>query len=338
MGLVGFGRLARRYYLPAFRLLRDIEVVAVADPLAPSLDAARAALPRAASYEDHREMLAREALDALLVASPPSTHLETWTAAAARGLPVFMEKPFVLEGELPAVEQTAAAAPLLMVDFNRRFWPLYRKMGEMLRAGAVGRPTETSYLLHVDVRPWCTVTSHRLMPDEGGVLYDLGSQAIDLVSNLVGEAPVCIHAETRTRRWRDDHVRLDLTLPSGARVRCDLAYAERTRERLCVRGPGGTLRLDDPNMTVRLERGAASATRLAGRLQDGAAFAYRALRPGRAMARASIADALAAFERALRNRTPLCPGFGEAMANARLLEAARQSAASGAPVAAAPGS
>jgi len=51
-----------------------------------------------------------------------------------------MEKPFVLEGELPAVEQTAAAAALLMVDFNRRFWPLYRKMGEMLRAGAVGRP------------------------------------------------------------------------------------------------------------------------------------------------------------------------------------------------------
>ena len=52
----------------------------------------------------------------------------------------------------------------------------------------------------------------------------------------------------------------------------------------------------------------------------------------------SDARIISLLERALRSRAPFFPGFGEALANARLLEAARQSAASGAPVAAAQGS
>ena len=45
IGLVGFGRLARDYYLPAFRTLDGCRLVGIADPLPASRAAASASLP-----------------------------------------------------------------------------------------------------------------------------------------------------------------------------------------------------------------------------------------------------------------------------------------------------
>src|SRR5512143_3440735 len=90
LGLVGFGRLAREYYLPALKNLDEARIVAVADPLHESRSEAVRRLPGVRVYENHLAMLDTASLDAVLVASPPSTHLRTWNDAAARDLPVFM--------------------------------------------------------------------------------------------------------------------------------------------------------------------------------------------------------------------------------------------------------
>src|SRR6478672_2603606 len=82
IGVAGFGRLVREIYLPAFRRLPGARLVAVADPLAESRSAAAHRLPGAVVYPDHRTLLASASLDGLLVASPPSTHLEIWDGAA----------------------------------------------------------------------------------------------------------------------------------------------------------------------------------------------------------------------------------------------------------------
>jgi predicted dehydrogenase len=149
MGIAGFGRLARDYYVPAFRALADARLVAVADPLAGSRSVAARRMASLALFADHREMLERAGLDALLVASPPSTHLAIWNAAAAQGLPVFMEKPFVLAGQLGEVGRGTGS---LMLDFNRRFWPTYRRAAEAVQSGAVGRPVDVHFQLHTDKR------------------------------------------------------------------------------------------------------------------------------------------------------------------------------------------
>jgi len=330
IGVAGFGRLVRDYYLPAFRTVPGADLVAVADPLPESRTAAADRLPSAAVYPDHRTMLERESLVGLLVASPPSTHLRIWNDAAAAGLAVFMEKPFILGGQLGEIERGAASANLMM-DFNRRFWPNYRRVSELVRQGAVGKPVEIEFLLHVDVLSWSTVTQHRLSPDEGGILHDLGGHAIDLASDLLGEEPEGVTARTSSSRWPDDHLLLDLSFGDGSAVRCDLAYEAPTRERLSVRGPGGRLWLADPNMAIHLERDGSRRSRLAARCLDAAVFGYRALRRGRSMARFSIRSALAAFVHALAAGEPFSPGFEEAMRNVRWLEAAARSEAEGRP-------
>jgi myo-inositol 2-dehydrogenase/D-chiro-inositol 1-dehydrogenase len=330
IGLVGFGRLARDYYLPAFRTLDGGRLVGIADRLPASRAAASARLPAVEVYPDHRNLFDRAKLDAVVVASSPSSHLEIWNDAARRGLAVFMEKPFVLCGQLGAVVR-GDPAPRLMLDFNRRFWPAYRRMGDGVRAGTVGRPARLEYALHVDVLSWSTVTRHRLSGEDGGILHDLGSHAIDLAAEVLGGKLESVTAVTRSERWPGDHLQLDLLFADGSQASCDLAYETRTFERLSVEGPRGRLRLADPNMALHFEADGRRAPRLAAACMDAAVFLYRALRRGRSMARFSIASALQAFIRAVASGGPLSPGFEEAVENVRWLEAAERSSAEGQP-------
>ncbi len=330
IGIAGFGRLARNYYLPAFQTIEGARLVAVADPLPASRAAATQRLASVDVYPDYPAMLEQANLDAILVATPPSSHLEIWNHAASRSVAVFMEKPFALCGQLEEIDR-GNATQNLMLDFNRRFWPTYRSVSDRVRMGVVGNPVQVEFRLHTDVLSWSTVTQHRLSGDEGGILHDLGSHAIDLAANLLGEEPDRVTARTRSNRWPEDHLLLDLAFADGSAVRCDLAYAHRTVERLSVRGPRGSLRLADPNMAIHFERNGARGPRLRARCLDAAVFGYRALWRGRSMARFSIRSALAAFVHAVAAGEPLSPGFEEAVRNVRWLEAAARSAAEGKP-------
>ena len=255
LGLAGFGRLARDYYVPALRAIRAARVVAVADPLPASRAAASERLSSPDVYSDPAAMLERARLDAVLVASPPSTHLPIWRDAAARGLAVFLEKPVVLSGELPEIERVTRS-PRLMLDFNRRFWPPYQRVGELVRSGALGSPVEVEFRLHTDVLSWSTVTRHRLAPEEGGILHDLGGHAIDLAIDLFREEPESVIAESGSRLGENDYesVRLALGFADGSVFRSDLAYGDRTRERISIRGPRARLHLADPNMAIHVSR------------------------------------------------------------------------------------
>lgn len=319
LGIVGFGRVAQLYYAPALRRIAGLAAIAVADPLPASRAAAVAALGPVRVFSDAGALLATEP-DAVVVATPPSSHLALWNTLAARGLPVLMEKPFVLRGELVRAAHGPEVEPLLMINFNRRFWPAYATLAGMVRDGALGTVRSVEVTLHVDVEPWCAVTSHRLAADEGGVLYDLGSQALDVACTIAGAEPATIAGRGTSRRWTCDHLRLEGELTTGARVVCDLAYAARTCERMAVVGSTATARLADPNMRVHLVRRDDATARAARRAADVATLAYFALRRDRSMARATIATALETFVAGVASGAAFTPGFADAARNAAWLE------------------
>lgn len=327
LGLVGFGKLVRDYYLPALRMLADTRVVAVADPLPESRRAATDRLHGAAVYSGHRAMLERAGIDGVLVASPPSTHLEVWSDAIASGLPTFVEKPLLLSGQLARL--ALRDEPRLMIDFNRRFWPTYGRVRDLVRRGVLGTPVHLEFVLHLDVARWSGVTQHRLDVQEGGLLHDLGCHAIDLALEVIGEEPDGVAAVTSSRRWRDDQLRLRLDFPGGSSATCDLAYGHRTREWLVVRGSEKTARLTEPNKALHVEPRGAPRNSLVAWSLDAAALGYRALRRSQSMGQASIRGALSAFIHSLRTNSPFAPGFADGLRNARWVAAAARSAAAG---------
>jgi predicted dehydrogenase len=93
--------------------------------------------PITASYE---ELLQRSDIDAVILATPHSTHAKQVQQAAAEGKHVFCEKPFTMnkadaETSLKACRD---AGVILAVAHNRRFFPAYQKLQELVRLGVLG--------------------------------------------------------------------------------------------------------------------------------------------------------------------------------------------------------
>jgi predicted dehydrogenase len=308
LGLVGFGKLARDFYVPVLRR-HPVEVVSVADPLDASREAAARVFPKAKRVTDPVAVFASEP-DAVLAASPPSTHLGLWNEAARRGVRLFLEKPFVLPGEL------ARAAPdpakLLTVNLNRRFWPPYQQLGAWLREGRIGALRAARFRLHVPVEAWSAVTAHRLDPREGGVLADLGSQMADLAHHWLGALDGALRGSLRP-----DRAAITLARADGVEVDFDLAYGPRAAEAIALEGDEGTLEIRNPNLAIHYVK-PGGRPGVVGALRDAFAVAPRALVRSRSMTRFTIGASLGAFLSG--EARPERVGFGEARAHVAFLE------------------
>lgn len=323
--IIGFGRLAQAYYLPALRKLPTTEIVAIVDPLSASRAAAASAFPRACIYDDYRDLVEREHVDAILVASPPSTHLAIWNEAARRRIPAFVEKPFVIAGELERVESPSDAGRFLMLNFNRRSWPAYQKIRELCASERIGEVERADFTLRTNIRPWNSVTTHRLAPGEGGALYDLAGSELDLIEWVFQEKIVSIHSQSETIVWSGDHVRLNVELEHGLRVSCEVGYDQRNCEKVVIVGSKASVRIENPNALVHVASVGSRKSPLADLIGDTFAFGLKVLRRERSMLRYTIAASLAAFFEALLSQQPFSPGFDDAIWNASCLEAAVRS-------------
>ncbi len=136
------------------------------------------------------ELLERTDIDAVILATPHSTHAEQVQRAAAAGKHVFCEKPFTLDKA--SAEQSLMACRkagvVLAVAHNRRFYPAYRDLQALVRSGALGE------ILHIEGNHSGFGGYHRqkgswrLMPEESplGAMAGKGLHAIDAMIGLAG--------------------------------------------------------------------------------------------------------------------------------------------------------
>ncbi len=197
VGVIGTG-WSDRVLIPAFQA-GGLDVAMVA-----SRDVARAqAVADSHGVDgatgDWRDLLEQD-LDLIVVATPPSFHLEQASAVLESGHNLLCEKPLGLDvGEARRVAEIAAAHPeqLALVDHQLRFTPVRRKARELIRSGAIGRNLVISARIAnsqcIDpTRPW-TWWSDR--SQGGGMLRNVGSHVLDSVRWLTGD-DVVIHGAT----------------------------------------------------------------------------------------------------------------------------------------------
>ncbi|WP_433226628.1 Gfo/Idh/MocA family protein [Microtetraspora malaysiensis] len=189
VGMFGHGWWARRYLAPALSGAGG-ELVAIC-----GRDGARAAKAAsefgvARSFDRIEAMLESVELDALVIASPPSSHAAAVRAVAAAGLPVFCEKPLGRTSEETAGMVAACVGLPTVVGFTQRWNPAIRTARRLLAEGAIGdvrhvRYSTASALSADAAAPW----DWRYCADEYayGVLSDLGPHAVDVVRWLGGE-------------------------------------------------------------------------------------------------------------------------------------------------------
>src|SRR6266550_1710146 len=134
VGVIGCGLIAQVMHLNYLRELSDrFEVTAVCDLSAEVRAACAREYGAAEQYESWQELLTRP-LDAVLVLTSGS-HAPIAVAAAEAGLHVLVEKPMcfsVAEGQ-EMVAAADRAGKLLMVGYNKRYDPAYRRLIEESR-------------------------------------------------------------------------------------------------------------------------------------------------------------------------------------------------------------
>jgi myo-inositol 2-dehydrogenase / D-chiro-inositol 1-dehydrogenase len=141
VAVAGLGRIGKIHLKNLARNFSEIRVVAVMDVAGESKALAdEFSVPE--FVRTFKELLAVPDLDAVVICSPTDTHADYVIQAARAGKQIFCEKPLDLSLErvkevLTVVKESGVR---LMLGFNRRFDPEFRKIRTLVENGSVGDP------------------------------------------------------------------------------------------------------------------------------------------------------------------------------------------------------
>ena len=96
VAVVGYGRIGATHAENLARRVRGVQLVAVTTSNEERATEAKRLLGDVAVYPDLDTLLAHEELDAVVIASSTSAHVDNVVRCAAAGLSIFCEKPLAL--------------------------------------------------------------------------------------------------------------------------------------------------------------------------------------------------------------------------------------------------
>jgi predicted dehydrogenase len=193
IGLVGAGRMGSVHGRLIHSSVRDARLVGIADvdPDAGRQLAAQVGDPPV--HESIESLLAAPEVDAVLIATSSSRHLEMIRVAAAAGKDILCEKPLALTlaDTDAAIDVAARAGVRLQVGFMRRWDPDYVRAKARLMSGGYGRPMLFKSL-QFDAEPPPLAFADPSV--SGGIMLDMGIHEFDLARWLMADEVVEVHA------------------------------------------------------------------------------------------------------------------------------------------------
>ena len=201
VAIVGVGGFAKIKLLPILAGIRDVRVRGIVD-----VDAA-AALSVARHYKatvfsgGFDELIARDDIQAVIIATPHQLHAQQTMACLQAGLAVFVEKPAtVTKEQFTALERLLASQPdhLYCVDFNRSFSPFMRSIKSSIATRR--SPLMIYYRMNAGFIP----TDHWVQaPEHGGRIIGEACHILELFCYLTDAAPRYVSV-TPLQTSRDD--------------------------------------------------------------------------------------------------------------------------------------
>ncbi|HVU87424.1 MAG TPA: Gfo/Idh/MocA family oxidoreductase [Pirellulales bacterium] len=191
VGLIGFGGRCRQLY-GALKRVPGVTVNAVCDVWDKNLQAGReAAAEGAFATKDHRALLDRKDIDAVLIATPDHWHVPITIDACAAGKDVYVEKPLTHEPSEGAavIEAQNRHKRIVQVGTQQRSMPQFQKGFEIVRSGQLGK-------IHKVHLTW-----NRNTPRHNPKPEDIDPATVDW-QRFLGGAPEQPFDPYRFRNWR----------------------------------------------------------------------------------------------------------------------------------------
>jgi predicted dehydrogenase len=186
------------------------------------------------------DLLADEALDAVVLATPVPTHAELAVRVLEAGKHCFVEKPLATSAADAerAVEAADAAGRILMVGHLLEYHPAVERLRSLIDEGELG----DLYYVYGN-----RLNLGKLRADENA-LWSLGAHDVSVALHLIGEEPVeCVaHGASYVRGGVEDVVFCFLRFPSGVVAHLHLSWLDPHKERrLTVVGAKRMVTFDD---------------------------------------------------------------------------------------------
>jgi len=272
-GIVGCGSMGREHIENLVALAGGsggASVTALADPHAPSIDAARAMCRGAkpAVFAHHDELLQSGLCDAVAIATPNFTHAAVLRAALATDLHILVEKPLVtrIEDGVQLLEMARNRKGIVWVAQEYRYMPPVAEMIRIAHGGGVGRIQQVAIREHREpfypkVGDW-----NRFSANTGGTLVEKCCHYFNLMELILREPALRVFASGAQRVNHLDESyggqRPDILdsayaiveFASGARAMLDLCmFAENSvdNEQIVIVGDEGKLESLLPSLTLR---------------------------------------------------------------------------------------
>jgi predicted dehydrogenase len=142
VAIIGCGGITLQNHLPGLALCPEVRVAALCDANPEVLQRARELTKVSVATMDYREVLRREDVHAVIIATPNYLHAPIAIDAANAGKHVFCEKPLAMNfDEARRMFQAAESARVRhMTAFTYRFVPAMRYLKHLVDQGAVGTP------------------------------------------------------------------------------------------------------------------------------------------------------------------------------------------------------
>ncbi|WP_199099711.1 Gfo/Idh/MocA family oxidoreductase [Dyella sp. ASV21] len=193
-GIIGCGNVTEVKSGPGFSKTPNSALVAVMrrDGGKARDYAERHGVPR--WYDDAAALIADPQVNAVYVATPPSTHKQYALMSIAAGKPVYVEKPMALDhAECEEIIRAGRAANVpVFVAYYRRALPRFAKVRELIFGQrAIGTPRIVNAVLHEphhpryhdpENLPWHVQAD----VSGGGVFMDIGCHTLDILDWLFG--------------------------------------------------------------------------------------------------------------------------------------------------------
>ena len=194
MGVLGLGRMGRLYMHMLATRVDGVQLYAIAETDEQQRHAIKDEFDIPYIFADAQELISLPELDAVVIATPTSTHPELVIAAAHAGKAIFCEKPLALTlAETGTVlEEVARAAVPLQVGFMRRFDGAYQKARTLIADGKIGQPVTFK---SIGRDPFCPQREYADPARSGGLIIDMAIHDFDLARWLMGSEVERVSAE-----------------------------------------------------------------------------------------------------------------------------------------------
>ena len=194
-GIIGCGDVTEVKSGPAFNKVQHSKLVAVMRRSGPKAKdyAQRHGVPK--WYDDANLLINDPEVNAIYIATPPSSHEEYTLSSLKAGKPVYVEKPMTMNAA-SARRMVNAASELnqkLVVAHYRRAQPFYTRIKELIEANTIGK------ILLARIECYKKPVTDKEMTDPGrawridpsmaggGLFHDLSPHQLDMMLYLFGE-------------------------------------------------------------------------------------------------------------------------------------------------------